>query len=110
MVDDYTGFLRERFGAFAFDTINDLLKDILGIVYRFGEYSKVGYVSAKQTAFLLWWQQSKPASDIQGFDTFYRKVRYAFNKLEKGGFIRRRDGKPRYELGDPSHLRGMSPS
>jgi len=110
MQDDYTGLLRERFGAFAFDSINDLLKDILGIVYRFGEFSKAGYVSAKQTAFLLWWRQSKPASDIQGFDTFYRKVRYAFNKLEKGGFIRRREGKPRYELADPSHLRGASPA
>jgi len=105
MTDDYTGLLRDRFGPLAFDSLNDLLKDVLGIVYRFGEFGKIPDVSAKQAAFLLWWRQAKPASDIQGFDAFYRKVRYAFNKLEKGGLIRRRDEKPRYELAGPSHLR-----
>lgn len=83
---NYLAELRALFGT-GFDSLDILLKDVLGVVYRFNHYSKTQVVSAKQASFSLWFETGSANEDIKEFDTFYRRVRYAFNKLEKGGFV-----------------------
>lgn len=64
-----------------------MLRDIINIMYRHRRFSKAATVTAKMAAFALWYEQHSGSQDIKGFDAFYRKVRYAFNKLEKSGLI-----------------------
>ena len=78
--------LRELFGT-GFDTLEPLLKSVLGVVYRFNHYNKAKLVSAKQASFVLWYETGGTSGGIEQFDAFYRKVRYAFNKLLRGGFV-----------------------
>jgi ATP-dependent DNA helicase RecG len=87
----YLTELRALFGA-GFDVLDPFHKDILGVVYRFDHYSKASVVSAKQASFSLWFQAGHAGDSIKEFDTFYRKTRYAFNKLEKGGFVLKKTG------------------
>jgi len=97
MAKNYLPELRALFGA-GFDTLDPFLKDILGVVYRFGHYSKAKVVSAKQASFSLWFEGRRTGDDIKEFDTFYRKTRSAFNKLEKGEFVFKKSGTRGYLL------------
>ena len=98
MRDDYTPELRQSFGQMAFDPLNPMLKDVLGMIYRFNRFSKNRWVSARQAALILWWRQPDFRTDVRAFEGFYRKVKYAFNKLERATMIRRDGKKPRYEI------------
>lgn len=89
---EYSGPLREFFGS-GMESLTPFARDVLGIAYRFVTYSKAQTVSAKQVGFALWDETGNRRSDIRGFDTFYRKVRYTFNRLAKAGFIRRKKEK-----------------
>ncbi len=73
------------------DSLDDFHKQVLQVVYRFNTYSLAGIVSAKVAAQTLWAEYGNE-SDIKAFDTFYRKVRYAFNRLQKGEFVSRKPG------------------
>lgn len=87
MKRDYLDELRALFGVF-FDSLDNFAKDVLSVVYRFNHYSKGKTASAKQTSFYLWARDgSSVENEIKAFDTFYRKARYTFNKLEKAGFV-----------------------
>ncbi len=97
MKKDYLGELRAMFGV-GFDALGELPKEILGVVYRFNQYAKAKVVSAKQASFALWFEADRANDDIKEFDAFYRKVRYAFNKLEKGGFVAKKPGTRGYLL------------
>lgn len=103
---DYVPELRGLFGL-AFDTLDETAKQILGVVFRYSRYCKDTMVSAKQASFSLWYEKGGSEGDIKQFDTFYRKVRYTFNKLEAGGFIEKKDGTRGYVLREDylqSHL------
>jgi ATP-dependent DNA helicase RecG len=89
--------LRQVFGS-AFDGLDPLLKSVLGIVYRFNNYNKAQLVSAKQASFVLWYEGGGTSGGIEQFDVFYRRVRYAFNKLLKGDFITKAQGTRGYRL------------
>jgi ATP-dependent DNA helicase RecG len=91
--------LRSMFGT-GFDGLDSFVKQILGVVYRFNHYSKAEVVSAKQASYSLWYEGGGGASGgIEQFDSFYRKVRYVFNKLAKDGFFKKKeDGKRGYLL------------
>jgi ATP-dependent DNA helicase RecG len=82
----YLAELRAMFGP-GFDFLDPIMKQVLGVVYRFNNYSKTKVVSAKQASFILWYEMGGLAGGIEEFDSFYRKVRYVFNKLEKGEFV-----------------------
>lgn len=97
MSHDYAAPLRALFGV-GFDALTPFARDVLGIAYRYITYSKARTVSAKQVGFALWDASGNRRADIRGFDTFYRKVRYTFNRLEEAGFIRRKGDKPPYVL------------
>lgn len=83
---EYVKELRELYGA-AFDQLDDTAKTALGVVYRHNHFCKMKPVSAKQAAFALWYERGGAQGDIKEFDTFYRKVRNTFNKVEKAGFV-----------------------
>jgi predicted HTH transcriptional regulator len=95
---DYLPELRRLFGG-GFDLLDPLHKKILGIVHRFENYSKSRSVSAKQASFTLWYDDGGSEHDIKAFDSFYRRVRTAFNRLEKAGFLSNLpQGRHRYVL------------
>lgn len=93
----YVKELRVVFGD-AFDGLDETAKAALGVVYRHNHFCKTKPVSAKQAAFALWYERSGPEGDIKQFDTFYRKVRNTFNKVQKAGFIEKVDGTRGYVL------------
>lgn len=98
MKEDYTGDLRALLGEMAFDPLKPQHKDVLSVLYRFNHFSKQRWASARQTALSLWWKQPERGVEAIAFESFYRKIKYAFKQLEALGFIRR-DGKyPRYEV------------
>jgi predicted HTH transcriptional regulator len=94
---DYFPELRGLFGT-AFDELDQTSKQILGVVYRFNEYSKSKDVSAKQTSFSLWYETDQATDDIRRFDAFYRNIRSRFNKLTKSGFLEKTAGSRGYVL------------
>ena len=95
----YRKDLRKLFGQ-AFDSLDETAQATLGVVYRQNHFSNEPNVSAKQAAFALWYEKNGPPGDIQQFDSFYRKVRNLFNKLEKLGFVSKVDGSHGYKLRD----------
>lgn len=101
----YVPELRDMFGI-SFDALSRIDKDILGMVYRFNRFSTVTFVSAKEASYSLWYAMNESPGDIRGFDAFYRKVRYAFKRLEKAGFLRKQVGTRGYQL-DRDNASGM---
>lgn len=87
---NYFAELRKIYGS-RFEGLDNLPREVLGEVYRFNNYSKTRLVSAKQASFSLWYGRGSPG-DIKAFDAFYRKVRNAFNRLEKSGFVEKQPG------------------
>jgi hypothetical protein len=82
---DYIDELQKLFGL-GFDGLDQLRKDVLGVVYQFNHYSKRRSVTAKEVSFNLWYKLGGK-DDIKAFESLDRKVRRAFNKLESGGFV-----------------------
>ncbi len=95
----YVKELRTLFGQ-AFDGLDETAKGALGVVYRHNNFCTVKPVSAKQAAFALWYERGGTQGNIKEFDTFYRKVRNTFNKVQKGGFVSKADGTRGYVLRD----------
>jgi hypothetical protein len=96
---DYIRELRMQFGE-AFDGLDPTAKKALGVVYRHNHFCKTKPVSAKQTAYILWFERGEPSGDIKQFDAFYRKIRNTYNKIEKGGFVSKVTGTRGYVLSD----------
>lgn len=95
----YVKELREIFQE-GFDVLDSTAKEVLGIVYRHNRYSRVKPVSAKQASFALWHERGGQQGDIKQFDTFYRRIRNIFNKLEKADYVRKVEGTRGYVLRD----------
>lgn len=93
----YTRELRELFGD-AFNELDETARAALGVVYRHNQFSNIRHVSAKQTAFSLWYEQGGVENNIKEFDVFYRKLRNIFNKVERDGFVAKVDGTRGYVL------------
>jgi ATP-dependent DNA helicase RecG len=106
----YIDELRHQFGL-QFDGLDDLHKQILGVVYRYNNYSKKRFVSAKVASFSLWYERGS-GDDIEQFDAFYRKVRRVFNRLVHDGFLEKQPGTRGYVLksdGGADALRPITP-
>lgn len=88
----YVQELKDLFGS-VFDVLKPVEKQTLGMIYRFNHFSKEKIVSAKRASFALWYDGGGTHDGIEAFDSYYRKIRYVFNKLEKGGFIAKSDEK-----------------
>lgn len=104
MQDGYREELQALYGDTLLTTLEHLSRRCLNVLYRHGHYSKNKAVTAKTTAFSLWFEEKGALQDIKEFDAFYRKVRYAFNKLEKGELIMRPSANARgYVLNENFH-------
>lgn len=95
-------YMKQLKGIFegGFDVLEETARDVLGVVYRHNHFCKVKPVSAKQAAFGLWYERGGAEGDIKQFDTFYRKIRNLFNKLEKADYVRKVEGTRGYVLRD----------
>lgn len=93
----YRKELRELFGT-GLDALDDTAKDVLGVLFRHNRFAREKSVSAKQASFALWYYRGGAVGDIKQFDTFYRKIRYLFNRLEAGGYLRKVEGTHGYVL------------
>ena len=87
---DYIDELRSLFGL-GFDNLDTLLKDALGVVYKFNKFSRQVSVTAKEVSFYLWYDRGGK-NDIRAFESLDRKIRRAFNKLAAGRFVTRQAG------------------
>ena len=85
MQSDYRDDLELMFGNL--QSVDPLSRRCLNVLWRYGQFSSSGTATAKMTAFSLWYEDHGDTQDIKDFDRFYRKVRYTFNKLERGGYI-----------------------
>ena len=97
MKENYNAELREMFDE-TYDTLNQISKDCLNVLYRHQNYSRLTALNAKQVGRFLWVQQGKSDDDIRGFDNFARKVRYFFNRLTDSGILLKQPGRAGYRL------------
>ena len=97
---DFTKPLRKMFGADYDNLISDF-KDILQVIYQHNQYSSRQTISASRAGKVLYLKKNARIVDIGAFDDFKRRVRNIFNRLEKKGFIVRKDGKkPEFVLNE----------
>lgn len=99
MKERYNSELRILFGE-TYDTLNEISKDCLNVLYRHQNYSRLTALNAKQTARFLWAQQGQSDNDIRGFDNFARKVRYVFNRLTDNEMLLKQPGLSGYKLNE----------
>ena len=85
MQSDYRDDLERMFGDLR--SVDPRSRRCLNVLWRYGRFSSAGAATAKKTAFSLWYEDHGEIQDIKEFDRFYRKVRYTFNKLERGDYI-----------------------
>ena len=74
----------------------------LEVAYRHATFSKTPTLSARRTAFSLWQEQRRGSENIREFESFYRTIRTAFNRLERGGYLQRCETGRGYQLGPQS--------
>lgn len=96
---DFSAELRNIFGG-AFDSLNSDLKEILESIYHHNEFGSIANISANLVGNHLYFKNhSAQIIDVKEFGNFKRKIRNSINKLEKSGYIKRKqEGKPSYEL------------
>ena len=86
MRDNYVIELRDVFGG-DFDSLSELSKQTLSLIYQINNYSKSKSVSATQAGRLLYYKLSLPLNDIREFDNFKRKIYGIFKKLVSNHFL-----------------------
>ena len=91
--------MRDIFGS-AYDSLSNVLKEVIESIYHHNEYSTVGEVNANLIGNYLYFKKhNQIIIDFKAFDNFKRKVRILINKLEKNGYIlRKTEGKPNYVI------------
>ena len=96
---DFSPELRQFFGG-AYDALDAHTKDVLESVFHHNEYGPFTDVSANFIGNQLYFKHKSSLNvDLNDFENYKRKVRSAINKLEKGGFIKRKQaGKADYEI------------
>ncbi|HVW15208.1 MAG TPA: RNA-binding domain-containing protein [Mucilaginibacter sp.] len=70
-------------------------KEVLFFIYERNTYSLDKYPSANEIGSKIWIKRGN-ANVLEGYEIYKRKVRNIVNKLEKGLFILRNNGKPEY--------------
>lgn len=97
----YTAELVARYGERVY-RLDPKARAALEVAYRQATFSKTPALSARRTAFSLWQEQRRGSENIREFESFYRTIRTAFNRLERGGYLQRCETGRGYELGPPS--------
>jgi ATP-dependent DNA helicase RecG len=92
MKTNFNPELSDLFGN-SFKNLKPEHKDCLKTIYQICTFSKDKFVhNAAQVAYALYYQNYKTL-DIKTADSFKRKIRSIFNKLEQGNFIKRENKK-----------------
>lgn len=95
---EFSSELRQLLGG-AYDDLNNDLKEIIEAIYQHNQYSLVQTISASLIGNYLYLKHNKNVVDLKVYDAFKRKVRSSINKLERAGFIIRKDAtKPNYDI------------
>jgi len=96
---DFSAALREIFGG-AYESLNNDSKEALESIYLHNEYGTFAEISANLISNHLYFKKHSSVNvDVKGYGNFKRKVRSTINKLEKDGYIKRKQkGKPDYEV------------
>ncbi|MGV3721204.1 MAG: RNA-binding domain-containing protein [Actinomycetota bacterium] len=97
MQRDYQAELERHFGE-ALRGLNEIHREILDVLFQHGEYSRTKSVRPRTAAYELWAEKRGGSANIREFDAFDRRVRSAFGKLEKSGFIVRSPDEKGYQL------------
>jgi len=93
MQKDYRQELKALFGDVS--ELAPLAGRCLNVLWRHGKFSSQRAVTARQAAFALWHEEKGAPQTIREFESFYRKVKTSFNKLEKGEYIVRESERSR---------------
>ncbi len=96
--ENFNSELIEIFGNSYLALSNDY-KECLKTIFKINKYSKQKAVSASQIGNILYLNKYQKIIDFKDFDNFKRKIRYIFNKLEKGKFIIM-DNKKKYSINE----------
>jgi len=96
---DFSGEMLKNYGS-AYSSLSNDWKEILESIYQHNEYGTNAVVSASLIGNHLFLKRHSPSHiDIREFGNFKRRVRNAINKLEKEGYITRKQaGKPDYQI------------
>ncbi|MFH1861118.1 MAG: RNA-binding domain-containing protein [bacterium] len=93
---EFSTEMRAIFGE-EYDYLNNEIKTLLDVIHQHNEFSMVTEVSANLLGNYLYLRNKKTITDVKDYDIFKRKVRNQINKLEKKGYIVRKEpGKPNY--------------
>ncbi len=93
---DFRKELRNLFGA-PFQELSADYKEALAYIYERNHFAAIKYPSANEVGRNLWLRKGL-GQTLEGYESHNRKVRYFINKLEKGGFLKRVDGSPKYQI------------
>ncbi len=96
---DFNIEMRKVFGG-AFESLTKDTQQVLESIYQHNEYGTYSEISANLISSHLYFQKHTSVNiDVKDFGNFKRKIRSTINKLEKKGFIRRKQAdKPNYEI------------
>ncbi|TAG19171.1 MAG: hypothetical protein EAZ32_12490 [Cytophagia bacterium] len=84
-----------------YDYLKEDAKEILNVIYWNNNYAHQNKpVTANGTGKVIFVNKNKQIIDLSKFETFQRKVRMIFNKLEENKMIIRKDGKTKSEGGN----------
>ncbi len=90
--DDFFAELRMIFGT-TFDNLHTDFKHVLNAIYHFKKYSLDNAISANLIGNYLFSKQNNEVFILGVYESFKRKIRYQFNKLESAGLIKSVKGK-----------------
>ncbi len=78
--------LKEFFGS-RFDEIKTEQKEVLNAIYLHKKFSLKNKISANLIGNFLFYKSNEGSVDLKDYDSFKRKVRTQFNKLEDANFL-----------------------
>lgn len=96
---EFSEEMRAIFGD-NYNHLKNEAKQVLETIYLHNKYSLIQTVSASLIGSYLYTQQKMPATDINVFNNFKRKIRAIVNQLEKKELICRLKQKPDYVINE----------
>jgi predicted HTH transcriptional regulator len=87
---EFTSELKRIFGQ-DYDYLSKDYKDVLNVIYHLNNYSSKEFASANLVAKIIYLRHYKTVINIENYESFKRKIRTIFKKLENSSLIVRPD-------------------
>jgi hypothetical protein len=87
---EFTSELKRIFGQ-DYDYLSKDYKEVLNVIYHLNNYSDKEFASANLVAKIMYLRDSKTVINIKNYESFKRKIRTIFKKLENSSLIVRPD-------------------